>query len=121
MVETNKTGRRLLFEWTPDLNDAIDQAKNLPREVRGMYLLGTKRGQRYSSSGCQSIWQRVMRDAMEQGVIAERFTFHGIRGKAGSESEDDNPLGHHDQRTLNRHYKRKALRVTPLKPRVLDT
>jgi integrase len=119
-VETNKTGRRLLFEWTPDLREAVNQAKNLPRDVRGMFLLCTKRGRRYTSSGFQSIWQRVMRNAMERQVISERFTFHDIRAKTGSESKDDNLLGHRNQRTLSRHYKRKALRVTPLTPKVLD-
>ena len=62
-----------------------------------------------------------MKRVVETALIAERFTFHDIRAKAASDSDDDRLLGHEDSRTLNRHYKRKAVKVTPLKPKILDS
>lgn len=44
----------------------------------------------------------------------DRFTFHDLRAKAGSDSVDGKLLGHADQRTLNRHYRRKPEVVTPV-------
>ena len=58
---------------------------------------------------------------MEEGAIAERFTFHDIRAKAGSDSEDVKLLGHEDARIHRRHYQRKPIKVTPLKPKILDS
>ncbi len=73
------------------------------------------------SSGFQAMWRRLMKRAVETGLIAKRFTFHDIRAKAASDSDDDKLLGHEDSRTLNCHYKRKAVKVTPLRPKILDT
>ena len=75
-----------------------------------------RRGQVYTGDGFRTLWQKLMRKALETNAIAERFTFHDLRAKAGSDSNDDRLLGHQDVRTLNRHYKRKATRVTPLDP-----
>ena len=72
------------------------------------------RGHKYTSSGFQTAWYRLMDDAFEKGVITERFTFHDIRAKAGSDAEDEKLLGN-DRRTLERHYKRKPTTVTPLR------
>ncbi|NIW85857.1 MAG: hypothetical protein GWN09_04540 [Gammaproteobacteria bacterium] len=119
-VETGKTGKRLLFEWSPELHAVIDRAKTLRGDVASMHLLCTRNGQRYTSSGFQAMWRRLMKCAVEIGLIAERFTFYDIRAKSASDSDDDRLLGHEDRRTLNCHYKRKAVRVTPLKPKILD-
>ena len=75
----------------------------------------------YTSDGFQAMWQRIMTKVLDEKRIGERFTFHDIRAKAGSDSEDDRLLGPDDARTLNRHYKRKAVKVTPLRPKILDT
>ena len=47
-VETGKTGKRLLFEWTPELRDVVDRAKALRQGMVSMHLLCTRRGQRYT-------------------------------------------------------------------------
>ncbi len=72
------------------------------------------------TEGFKSNWQRLMRKCMGRGVIAERFQFRDLRAKTGSDSEDDNLLGHEDPRTLHRHYKRKPTKVTPLRSKILD-
>ena len=116
----SRTGRALLFEWTKALREAVEAAKQLRHGVRSMYLICTRTGQRYSSSGFQAMWRRTMGKAIEEKRLAERFTFHDLRAKAGSDSEDDGLLGHEDSRTLRRYYKRKPLKVTPLTPKILD-
>lgn len=121
-VRTGKTGKRMIYEWTPELKSVLEGAKKLreKEKVRGVYLLVGRQGQRYTPDGFRAMWQRVQRKAMEQDLIDKRFTFHDLRAKAASDSEDERLLGHADAQTIRRHYKRKALRVTPIKPRVLD-
>ncbi len=114
-VRTAKTGKSLLFEWTPALRAAVDQAIALRGNAASMFLICRRRGHRYTVEGFKSNWQRLMRKCMERGVIAERFQFRDLRAKTGSDSEDDNLLGHEDPRTLRRHYKRKPTKVTPLR------
>ena len=117
LVETGKTGKRLLFEWTDDLRTAVDDARSLPRNVLSMYLLPNRSGQRYTSSGFRANWHRVMKKAVGDGNLATWFTFHDLRAKVGSDGEDEKLLGHDDPRMLNRVYKRNAVRVTPIKPK----
>jgi len=53
--------------------------------------------------------------ALKDGLIEERFTFHDLRAKAGSETTDDKLLGHQNPATKRRHYERAPVKVTPLK------
>ncbi len=61
--------------------------------------------------GIQRIPQtRVERRSALLGLILPR----DIRPKSASDSEDNQLLGHLDARTLQKHYKRKPLKVKPL-------
>ena len=51
--------------------------------------------------------------------IKERFHFGDLGGKTGPDAQDDNVLGHEDKRTFHRHYKRRSLRVTALRSKIL--
>ena len=56
--------------------------------------------------------------ALEKGVLSERFTDHDIRAKTGSDTDIDHAaslLAHLDAKTTQRHYRRKAEKVVPLK------
>ncbi len=53
---------------------------------------------------------RVDRRSALLGLILPR----DIRPKSASDSEDNQLLGHLDARTLQKHYKRKPLKVKPL-------
>lgn len=109
-----KTGKRLLIEWTVALRAAVDEALALPREgVASTYLIVQRNGQPYSSSGFQTAWQRHIRACHKQGLIGERFTFHDLRAKAGSDGSDDRLLGHSDARLMRRVYQRTPERVKP--------
>jgi integrase len=120
-VAVQKTGGRTIIEWTPDLTAAIAQAKALKKPVSSFYLFSTKTGKPYSKDGFKSIWQRVMRKALEIGVLQERFHFHDIRRKTATDAEKAKGreyarqlLGHSTQR-MTEHYISGAVKVKPLK------
>jgi len=119
MVTTNKTGKVLLFERTPELIEAINAAKSMREGFTSLYLICTEKGQPYSSSGFKSIWGRVMKKAIEDKNI-ERFQWRDIRAKTGSEHETGDILGHQDPRIRERHYRRLPTKVRPIAPKILD-
>jgi len=111
-TKIGKTGSTLVFERTAELDKIMDMARD--RKVSSLYLFCTREGQPYTPDGFASIWQRLMTKAVKTGM--ERFTFHDLRAKAGSEA--DNPtelLGHDDPKTTNRVYRRKPRRVRPVR------
>jgi len=60
-VEQNKGGIKQLFVWTASLKKAIKRAAKL-RDVKSLtYLICTRKGPPYSSSGFKSMWQRLQR------------------------------------------------------------
>lgn len=120
-VTQSKTGYKLLYEWTPELRAAVDQAIRLPRSVRGLHLFCTQRGQPYTGNGFRAIWQRAMRKAVRVGL--ERFTEHDLRAKvitdAKSLGQDAQRIaGHKSSAMTDRYVKvRKVERVQPLRPK----
>ncbi|MFA5922568.1 MAG: tyrosine-type recombinase/integrase [Methylococcaceae bacterium] len=117
-VTQNKTGKKQIFEWTPALKAAIQSAKQHPRHADSLiYIIANERGQQYTSEGFKCNWQRLMNKALETGVINERFTFHDLRAKAGSDAEDNAQklLGHASATTTKRVYERKPSMVKPIR------
>jgi len=111
----SKTGKKIIYEWTPALKAAIDLAKSArPKNRVCPYVISTREGSRYTRDGFKAIWQRNMRKAHENGIIAERFTFHDLRAKAASESSHGQALlGHQSAATTERIYQRKPSKVRP--------
>lgn len=117
-VHISKTGKDMVIRWSDALNDAVDAVRALKRPVTGLHLFCTRRGQPYTVNGFSAIWKRKMRKALEEGIIAERFTEHDIRAKTGSDAKKEHAtelLAHSDAATTERSYRRKAAVVTPLK------
>ncbi|WP_165797264.1 tyrosine-type recombinase/integrase [Solimonas fluminis] len=109
-----KTGKRLVVSWSSALRTAVDLAGQLPAEgVGSLFVICRRDGQPYSADGFQTLWQRHQIECLKQGLIAERFTFHDLRAKAGSDAKDGRLLGHIDARTLNRVYRRAPEKVAP--------
>lgn len=109
---TGKTGRGVLIEWSPELREVIAAALRQSPQVR-RFVICRRDGKPLSSSGFQSIWQRMMRK-----TEGERFTFHDLRAKSLS----DEPTlegaaaraAHADPRITQRVYRRLPQRVKPL-------
>jgi integrase len=116
VVETSKTGRALLFEWSSELrattHAALKEAPQLRRSV-----VCRRDGKPMTSSGFQTLWQRFMADVVKAGV--PRFTFHDLRAKSLSDEETlagaAERAAHADPRVTQRVYRRKPARVAPLK------
>lgn len=118
-VTVQKTGRRMIIEWTPLLHAAVDaMLATHPKLVISMFVICTRQGTRYTADGFRAIWQRKMKSALKAGVLTERFREHDLRAKTGSDTtleHASNLLAHLDRKTTERHYQRKPTKVMPLK------
>lgn len=84
LLRQKKTGKLQLFKRTPIIEQVIEQARRIPRPVRGLYLLCTLKGQPYKYSTLLSWWERATTKA---GV--DNAHFHDIRGKAATDGKRD--------------------------------
>lgn len=114
-----KTRKPLHFPWTPGIRLANELAAHKVASIDGFWLVN-RQGQPYTSDGFRTLWDKAMRKAVEASRPSEkeeptlqRFTFHDLRAKAGSDSEDWKLLGHLDQKTHSRVYDRKPRVVKP--------
>ncbi len=131
LVQTSKTGKSLLIQYTPALEEVLASSKKLKPQVPGRYLLRNMQGKPYTSNGFSANWQRLMTKAVKSGIERfsfhdirsksgiERFSFHDIRSKSASDSdslqEASERLGHSSTSLTKRTYYRKALPVKPLR------
>ncbi len=120
-VKINKTGNKILIEWSPRLRALVRRISRIKSRHKSEFLFNNKNGKPYTSSGFQSIWQKLIVKAIEDKIIEERFNFHDIRRKTASDMEEtmgrENArklLGHADQKTTNI-YISGTQKVKPLK------
>lgn len=116
-IKQKKTGAKQLFEWTPELETVINEAKKMPRPVRGLHALICNRyGQPYPYGTFNDYWLEAVRDA---GI--ENAQFRDIRAKTATDAEHQGKdhqklLGHTTKAMSDRYVKvRKVTRVTPMK------
>lgn len=112
LVPRVKRGRPLLIERTPDLKAVTDELLRL-REIKSVYVICNRDGQRYTYSGFDAMRKRAVAKALAAGTLKQSWSLHDLRRKTGSEAEDDELLGHMDERTLRRHYQVAPRRVRP--------
>lgn len=117
----NTTGKRRVFEWTPDLRTAVDAMKAI-RPALSPYLICNRKGLGYvredgTAPGFNHLWQNCMARVLAETGVTERFTEHDLRAKVGSDAESleraRQLLGHADARMTDRVYRRKPERVKP--------
>ena len=111
LVQTQKTDKGLLIEWSDELRDVIDRAKRLPPHIR-QPIIATRKGRAYTGDGFSAIWQRVVKKS------EVRFQFKDLRAKSASDDTLEGAtkrLGHTSSQTTERFYRRKPNRVRPLK------
>ena len=116
-VQTSKTGKKLIIEWSGELRAVVARAKKLKPQVR-QHVIATRGGKQFTGNGFQSTWQRAMRKAANDGKLEHRFTFNDLRSKSASDSADileaSERLGHSSVDLTRRVYRRKPARVRPL-------
>lgn len=110
-----KTGfdQGLHLSW--GLSLALGAARHLRGNLRSLYVLHTRKGQPYTISGFQSMWQRTV---ARSGVPDVHF--HDLRARAVTDAENRrgdgaNLAGHTDARTTRRIYLRGPRRVRPVR------
>jgi integrase len=114
----SKTKKKQVFEWTPDLIEAVEMAKKCKRHADSIvYVIATSRGQQFKSNSFGHNWVNLMDKAVESGIILERFNFHDLRAKAGSDAKGNAQelLGHASASTTRRVYLRKPASVKPVR------
>lgn len=116
------TGKRLIYEWTPELRQAIDDVKAV-RPALSPYLFCTGSGEcmvneeKGTAKRFNDMWQKFMARLLDETKITERFTEHDLRAKVGSDAESleraRQLLAHADSRMTERVYRRKPERIKP--------
>lgn len=76
-----KTSKRLIVEMTPDLKQALERARSLYSNVRGLTLFHGRGGKPLSYYGVRSAFQRACKAAGIQDA-----TLHDIRAKSASDA-----------------------------------
>lgn len=117
------TGKRTIYEWTPELRTAVELAKQA-RPALSPFLFCNRKGEGYineetgSCHGWDSMWSRFMDRVLKETKVKERFTEHDLRAKCASDADSLEHaralLSHADARTTEAIYRRKPERVRPL-------
>lgn len=124
-LTTAKTGKRMVYEWTATLREAVAQAKAMRPNSRSFFLFCNRRGEGYineatgTASGWDSMWQRFMQRILTETKVRERFTEHDLRAKCASDAETlehaQKLLAHVNDRITKEVYRRKPEKVRPLR------
>lgn len=121
----NKAPERRIYTWTEALRDAVNEAIAARPVDISPYLFCNDKGECYINEetgeppGFKSMWQRYMARVLKETDLKEPFTEHDLRAKVGSDAESLERamllLSHADPRTTKRVYRRKAVKVSPMK------
>jgi hypothetical protein len=124
-VTRHKTGKRTIYEWTPELRAAWEEALSVRPVDIAPWLFCNRRGLPYfneemgTTSGFESLWHRFMARLLKETKITERFHEHDIRAKTSSDANDDEHarklLSHSNVAVTRKYYRRKPERVRPSK------
>jgi integrase len=122
-VPVSKNDRPVVFELTPALRAAIDEARAC-KPAPSLYLIPNRKGQchvseRGDSKPWDKSWRRSMARAIEQTDLEEPFTRHDLRAKVGSDADTEQRaqelLDHSDPSITRAHYRRKKRTIRPVK------
>lgn len=122
--KTEKTSRiRQIFEWTPELQNVIQDIKALPpRRIGNALLFVNRKGGSYINArgradSFDSVWQRFVGRVLAETNITERFQEKDLRAKVGSDAatveKAKDMLGHTNTATTEKSYRRKPVLITP--------
>ena len=118
------TGKRTIYEWTPELRAAMEIARQAGQRyrrscsatVRGK---GTSMRRPANATAGTACGGRFMDRVLAETKVSDRFTEHDLRAKCASDADSLEHaralLSHADARTTEAIYRRKPERVKPLK------
>jgi len=106
-IKQGKTGVKQVKEWTPRLRKATSMVKPHKRKdgsvIESIYVIPTRDGSAYTSSGFRATWRKVLIKAREQSGLPLDFTFHDIKAKGVSDFEGNKKefSGHKTERQVD--------------------
>jgi len=86
-IRQGKTGKKQIKLFTPRLQAAITLSES--DTVNSFYLVHQSRGNSYTVSGFDKLWQNTKKDAEKALGYKLDFTFHDIKAKAISDYDGD--------------------------------
>lgn len=107
-----KTGKKLIVAWSPELKDVLSRARTMHGSEKDTeYVLHTKQGKPYIYNTVRYSFSKVC-----QSVGIENITLHDIRAMAGTvaDSQGIDPqalLGHSDHKTTKIYLRDKTVQV----------
>ena len=110
-VETSKTDKPLIIEWSDELRSVVRSAQRLPPQLRKPIICNRK-GNAYTVEGFTSLWRQRLTDN------PNRFKFYDLRAKSASDDTleaSSQRLGHTNTSITERVYRRKPRKVRPLR------
>lgn len=114
-----KTGKEIAIQITDAVRDVLVRAKRRPPAIPRLYVIRTRTGEPFTSTGFRTGWQRLMKRALENGLIATPYTFHDLRAKSASDNDDIEEaaklLGHQNSQMTKSVYDRNVRVVQPLR------
>lgn len=124
-VDTSKTGKPIVYDWTPELRAVVDAALAARPVDIAPWLFCTDKGKCYidkvtgEARGWSSMWQRYMTRVLKETAVTERFTEHDLRAKVASDAPSleraRQLLTHADSKITQRVYRRKPERIKPVR------
>lgn len=123
-VVDRKTGKEVVYRWTPALREAVALAKATRKAGESMYLLTNRKGSCFVNADgeCKPFdkaWRRTMQLAIDDAdnPLQESFTRHDLRAKVGSDADTEHRaqqlLGHTSPTMTRRHYRRAVRMIDP--------
>lgn len=113
LIQTGKTGKALLIEWSDALRAVVAKAWAIEPRVRRHLIVGA-RGKPYTADGFSAQVQRIMLKLPK----AQRFRWHDLRAKSASDDTLEAAtarLGHTSPAMTKKHYYRAPQKVRPLR------
>lgn len=119
-IQQNKTQKKLIILWSPELKKCVNEIKKLPRSnIYSFTLFCNSKGAPLTYEAFSTLWLKTMKKALKIGILKERFRFHDIRSKSASDLENlthaSKLLGHADSKITDRIYVRKDEKIKPFK------
>ncbi|RTL35068.1 MAG: integrase, partial [Rhodocyclaceae bacterium] len=120
-VQQKKTGNRVLIAMSPDLEAAVQRARDLHKSVKGLTLFHKPNGEPLSETTMYGHWVRACKAA---GV--EDANFHDIRAAAATDAkakgmDSKTLLGHTTESSHNRYLRSKEIPIAQPVPARLKT
>lgn len=118
--QQQKTGKRLIVAWTPELRAAVERAKSLTPGFVPMTLFYGKAGKPPAYKNVWRQWQAACKAAK-----VENANIHDLRAMSGTEADRQGInatalLGHSDPKMTRRYLRDRSAKVVA-GPRVLDS